>query len=241
MDYEEKIEPMTMDKFQCYLETLELYEFDLQEISAMVFEQQQMSIWEGSCCYGAEGGRSAEKEIRSLTESGCFGEVKYELLSDEDKNANLMFMAIKQSGSLKTRGVENGSVQRIYTDKNECLSPTSDFYSFKYVVTIIVAKEERDCATVDLPSFFLQTDQEKEIDTVKTLGRYSTTLDWYRQYMAGTSVIWEWKEGHLCNLKKMQFTARWMWLSWLTRNWQNSGETMGWSWIPMIYAYGIKW
>ena len=44
MDYEEKIEPMTMDEFQCYLETLEWYEFDPQEISAMVFEQRQMSI-----------------------------------------------------------------------------------------------------------------------------------------------------------------------------------------------------
>ena len=40
--------------------------------------------------------------------------------------------------------------------------PTPDFYAFKYIVAVI-AKEGRDCATVDLPGFFLQTEQEEEI------------------------------------------------------------------------------
>ena len=48
----------------------------------------------------------------------------------------------------------------MYTDKDTCSSPTPDFYAFKYMVATI-AREGRDCATVDLTGLFLQTKSEE--------------------------------------------------------------------------------
>ena len=75
---------------------------------------------------------------------------------------------MKRNGLLKSRGVANGSLQRLYTNKDDCSSPTPNFYAFKYMIAV-VAKEGRDCATVDLPGFFLQTEQEKTDDKSKEL------------------------------------------------------------------------
>ena len=71
-------------------------------------------------------------------------------------------MVLKINGEIKTRGVANGSVQRVYTNKEDCSSPTPDFYAFKYIYAVI-ALEGRDAATVDLPGFFLQTEQDELI------------------------------------------------------------------------------
>ena len=67
-----------------------------------------------------------------------------------------------RNGSLKTRGCANGSVQRLYTNEEDVSSPTPDFYAFKFVCAVI-AREQRDVASVDLPGFFLQTDQDEKI------------------------------------------------------------------------------
>ena len=49
-------------------------------------------------------------------------------------------------------------------------SPTLDFYAFKYICAVI-AREGRDVATVDLPGFFLQTEQEgDELKLLKLTG-----------------------------------------------------------------------
>ena len=69
-------------------------------------------------------------------------------------------MILKRNGDLKSRGVANGSLQRLYTNKDDCSSPTPDLCAFKYIIAVI-AKEGRDCATVDLPGFFLQTEADK--------------------------------------------------------------------------------
>ena len=74
----------------------------------------------------------------------------------------LMFMVLNRNGKIKTRGVGNGSVQRVYTNKDDCSSPTPDFYDFKYICAVI-ALEVRDAATVDLPGLFLQTEQDELI------------------------------------------------------------------------------
>ena len=71
-------------------------------------------------------------------------------------------MVLKRNGEIKTRGVANGSVKRVYTNKDDCSSPTPDFYDFKYICAVI-ALEGRDAATVDLPGFFLQTEQDELI------------------------------------------------------------------------------
>jgi len=98
-----------------------------------------------------------ERNRKSSCKNNCFGEVNYKSLLQEQKDKALpilMFMVKKRNGDIKTRGCANGSVQRIYTDRNSVSSPTPDFYAFKYVCAVI-AKEGRDVARVDLPGFFL--------------------------------------------------------------------------------------
>lgn len=110
--------------------------------------------------YGDEGKASAMKEIQNLTQNECFDKITYNKLTQEMKDHALlflMFMIIKRNGDLKSRGVADGHVQCLYTDKNGCSLPTLEFYAFKYIVAVI-AKEGRDLAMIDLPGFFLQTE-----------------------------------------------------------------------------------
>ena len=60
---------------------------------------------------------------------------------------------MKRNGLIKSRGVANGKVQKLYSN-NEFSFPTLDFYAVKYICAV-AAKEEWDVATVDLPAFFL--------------------------------------------------------------------------------------
>ena len=114
-----------------------------------------MSVQQGINKYGDEGKASAMKDIKNLTSNKCFGETDYEKLSQETKYKALpILMFMKRSGELKTRGVTDGSVQKIYTNKDDCTSPTPDFYAFKYICAVI-GKEGRDVASFDLPGFFL--------------------------------------------------------------------------------------
>lgn len=101
------------------------------------------------------------KEILNLSEKNkCFRETDYEQLTAEMKDKALpllMFMVLKRHGDIKLRGVANGKFQRPHNKKSKFSSPTLDFYAFKYICAMI-AREERDVATVDLPGFFLQTE-----------------------------------------------------------------------------------
>ena len=110
----------------------------------------------------------------------CFGEVEYESLTEEMKKRALpllMFMVLKRKGVLKSRGVANGSRQRVHADKNEVSSPTPDFYSLKHACGV-AAKEGRDTGTVDLPGFFLQTEaaDEGELVVIKLTGTIALLL-----------------------------------------------------------------
>ena len=130
-----------------------------------MFASKQMSIQEGVKSYKDEGKDSAMKQIINLTDNDCFCETDYSKLDQEAKDkalSILMFMILKRNGLLKTRGCANGSVQRLYTSKEEVSSPTPDIYAFKFIYAVI-AREGRDVAAVDLPGFFLQTDQDKLI------------------------------------------------------------------------------
>ena len=72
----------------------------------------------------------------------------------------LMFMVIKMN-DIKSRGVANGSLQRLHTEKSECASPNLDVYSLKHVCAV-ASKEEIDVETVNLPGFFLQNESDKD-------------------------------------------------------------------------------
>ena len=153
------------EEYQHYVEAIKWLDVDQGDITGMMFATKQMSIQEGMRKYKDEGKDSAMKEIKNLTGNDCFGEVDYDKISQDDKDKALpilMFMVLKRNGLLKTRGCANGSVQRLYTDKADVSSPTPDFYSFKFIAAVI-AREGRDVATVDLPGFFLQTDQDEKI------------------------------------------------------------------------------
>ena len=112
------------------------------------------------------------KEVKNLAiKNNCLGEVEHESLSREmiDKALPmLMFMVLKRSGKIKSRGAVNGSYERLHTDKTECTSPTPEFYSLKHVCET-AAKEDRDVSTIDLPGFFLQTESEEGDDTIVKL------------------------------------------------------------------------
>ena len=177
---DEKIKREEVDHFALYTEALEWLDFNMEECAGMAFKaQHQMNVKQGIKEYGDDGKASALKEINNLTSNECFGEVAYETLTQRQKDRALpilMFMIMKRNGDIKTRGVANGSLQRVYTNKDECSSPTPDFYAFKYIIAMI-AKENRDCATVDLPGFFLQTEQEENSDLLlKLTGQVAALL-----------------------------------------------------------------
>jgi hypothetical protein len=162
---------------QHYLDAIKWMDVEPDNVTAMMFAAKQMSIQEGMRKYKDEGKASAIKEIINLTDNGCFGETEYEKLSQEAKDKALpilMFMVLKRNGLLKTRGCANGSVQRLYTNKEDVSSPTPDFYAFKFVCAVI-AREGRDAASVDLPGFFLQTDQD-ELILLKLTGAVALLL-----------------------------------------------------------------
>lgn len=153
------------NEYQHFVETMKWLDFEQGDLTAMMFATKQMSIQEGMRKYKDEGKESAMKEIMNLTGNDCFGEIDYDKISQNDKDKALpilMFMVLKRNGLLKTRGCANGSVQRLYTNKADVSSPTPDFYAFKFIAAVI-AREGRDVATVDLPGFFLQTDQDEKI------------------------------------------------------------------------------
>ena len=132
----------------------------------MSFKAKQMSIQQGMKHYGDSGKKSALKEIENLTGNECFGELDYASLTQEMKDKALpilIFMIMKRNVDLKSRGVANGSLQRVYTSKDDCSSPTPDFYAFKYIIAVI-AKEGRDAATVDLPGFSCRLKRTKIIN-----------------------------------------------------------------------------
>ena len=71
----------------------------------------------------------------------------------------LMFMVIKRSGGLKAHIYDNGIYQRVHADKDDVSSPIPNFYAFK-CACVLIAKKERDLATMDLPCFFLESKVE---------------------------------------------------------------------------------
>ena len=121
------------------------------------------------------------KEMHNLEiKNNCFGELKHESQTDEIKRRDLpllMLMVLKRNGEMKSRGVTNGSLQRMCADKAERTSQTPYFHSLKYVAAV-AAEGERDTATVDLPRCFLQieADDLDDVLIVKFAGAISLLL-----------------------------------------------------------------
>ena len=62
---------------------------------------------------------------------------------------------------VKARTVANGSVQRIWMNREESSSPTVSTTGL-FITLAVDAKENRNTATLDIPNAFIQTDMNKE-------------------------------------------------------------------------------
>ena len=162
--YGDSISSLDEHKYQLYAEALDWVDYNSKEIHALVYKASTMSVKEGIRKHGKEAKALALKEARNLVGNECFGEINQSTLTQAMKDKALpilMFMIMKRNGLLRTRGVADGSVERIFTSKEDVSLPTPDFYAFKYICALI-AKESRDVATLNFPGFFLQTEQEGE-------------------------------------------------------------------------------
>ena len=70
-----------------------------------------------------------------------------------------MFLKQKRCGRIKARGCADGRAQRRYINKDETRGPTVNIESV-LISAAIDTKEGRDVATIDLPGFFMQTEQK---------------------------------------------------------------------------------
>jgi hypothetical protein len=118
----------------------------------------QMSAKKGLRIFKEEGPGALMKELRQVilmdVMSGCHAR---ELSRDEKKRAlrYLMFLKQKRSGMIKGRGCVDGRPQRLWKTKEETTSPTVSIESL-LISCMIDAMENRDVATIDIPSAFMQ-------------------------------------------------------------------------------------
>ena len=151
------------EQYQLQKEALSWLDFCSNEADEFYFKAQQMSIQQGIKQCGQHGEDSIMKELINLdAKNSYFSEIDCDTITPEMKSKALpllMLMVIKCSGELKTRGVATGNRQRLCADKDECSSPTINFFAFKCFCALF-AKEGRDAAAIDFPGFFLQTENE---------------------------------------------------------------------------------
>ena len=83
---DDKIESFDTDEeYSHYVEALQWLELKQDEITGMMYAAKQMSVQEGVRKYGSEVKESALREIKNLTDNDCFGETKYEKLTQDKR------------------------------------------------------------------------------------------------------------------------------------------------------------
>ena len=120
----------------------------------------QMSAKKGLKIFKEEGPGALMKELRQVilmdVMSGCHAR---ELSKDEKRRAlrykYLMFLKQKRCGMIKGRGCVDDRPQRLWKTKQETTSPTVSIESL-FISCMIDAMEERDVATIDIPSAYMQ-------------------------------------------------------------------------------------
>ena len=71
--------------------------------------------------------------------------------------AYIMFLKMKSNGNIKARGCTNERPQHIYKSKEDTSLSTAAVESI-FITSVMVAKEGRYVASVDIPGTFLQTE-----------------------------------------------------------------------------------
>ena len=67
---------------------------------------------------------------------------------------SLIFLVQKRDGKIKARTCANGSVQRLWMEKDDAASPTAATENI-LITSMIDAHKERDVATIDIPNAFI--------------------------------------------------------------------------------------
>ena len=63
--FKEEVTSLEIDQYALYVEALEWFDFDMDEVSSMSFKAKQMSIQQGMKQYGESGKKSALKETEN--------------------------------------------------------------------------------------------------------------------------------------------------------------------------------
>jgi hypothetical protein len=119
----------------------------------------QLSLKAALKTWGNDAVIAAESEMKQLHWRNSFRPVRYQELSEKQKETILeshIFMKQKRTGEIKGRTVAGGNKQRGYIDKEESSSPTVATESV-LLTSIVDAIEERRTAIIDVPNAFIQT------------------------------------------------------------------------------------
>ena len=138
-----------------------------EHILGMILAQQFM-MHVGLKKFGDRGEKAVTKELTQLHDLVAFLPVKADELSDEERKealAALMFLTEKRDGTVKGRGVANGSKQRAYIPKEDATSPTATIEGI-FITSAIEAHEGRDVATIDCPGAFLSALSDEHVHMV---------------------------------------------------------------------------
>jgi len=137
----------------------------------------QYHVSTGLKLFGNRGLQAIRSEMEQFDKLDVIRPIKPSDLSTEERNRvleYLMFLKEKRSGQIKGRGCADGRPQRLWTKKEDSVSPTVALTSL-FVTGVIDAKEERCVATVDIPGAFLQTMQD-ELVHVRLTGALARML-----------------------------------------------------------------
>ena len=118
---------------------------------------QTYSLAKGLKKFGNKGYAAASGEMKQLHDRGCFTPINVQDLTPvEWKRAleSLIFLVEKRDGGVKVRTCANGSIEHMWTAKDDLASPTA-MTELILLMAVIFLEEDRIVATVDIPNAFI--------------------------------------------------------------------------------------
>eukprot|EP00957_Ditylum_brightwellii_P121850 9292240-Ditylum_brightwellii.AAC.1 len=123
----------------------------------------QYHVSKGLKVFGDEGKNTVLSELKQLHDRMVLDPKEPEKLTREEKKMSLqylMFLTKKRCGRIKDCGCADGRKHCSYIPKDDASAPTFAIESLM-LSCLIVAKEGRDVATVDIPGAFMQADMDE--------------------------------------------------------------------------------
>ena len=135
VDGDHEFEPLTTDnEYNNYIDTVQFLDGkDAPDHPDMinVWILLQYNLSQGLRKYGDAGKTATMKELNQLVIRDVFEETNYNLLTEQEKKEALpilLFLTMKRDGeTVKGRACANGRMQRLWTKKEDVLSPTIAF------------------------------------------------------------------------------------------------------------------